>query len=194
MLALPVLQGLRGERKLKQRVVYLYMGNGVRAKVEAIGISKNDVLYFNAIPLDGIYEVDMLNLVLNVNSIYNVSNKRVKLNLDFTYLWHCCLAHITLGCKELVKRDTPNKLQQRSVKCIFVGYPKETMGYYFYFPPKNKIVVLRYVEFLEKNLISQEASRRTVELEKIQDEDTSPSEILEKILLSLTVSNHLKKI
>ncbi|GJR63189.1 hypothetical protein Tco_1505351 [Tanacetum coccineum] len=49
------------------------------------------------------------------------------------------------------------------------------MGYYFYFPPENKIVVARYAEFLEKNLISQEASGRAVELEEIQDEDTSPS-------------------
>ncbi|GJV74787.1 retrotransposon protein, putative, ty1-copia subclass [Tanacetum coccineum] len=45
------------------------------------------------------------------------------------------------------------------------------MGYYFYFPPENKIVVARY-----KNIISQEVSGRVVELEKIQDEDTSPSE------------------
>nr|GEX57162.1 hypothetical protein [Tanacetum cinerariifolium] len=30
------------------------------------------------------------------------------------------------GCEALVKQDTPDKLQQRSVKCIFIGYPKET--------------------------------------------------------------------
>ncbi|GKD97503.1 retrotransposon protein, putative, ty1-copia subclass, partial [Tanacetum coccineum] len=47
------------------------------------------------------------------------------------------------GCEALVKHNTPDKLQQRSVKCIFVGYPKETMSYYFYFPPENKIVVAR---------------------------------------------------
>ncbi|GJZ45122.1 retrotransposon protein, putative, ty1-copia subclass, partial [Tanacetum coccineum] len=76
----------------------------------------------------------------------------------------------------LVKRDTPDKLQQRSVKCIFKGYPKEPTGYYFYFPPENKIVVARYAKFLEKNLISQEVSGRAVELKEIQDEDTSPSE------------------
>ncbi|GKA34146.1 retrotransposon protein, putative, ty1-copia subclass [Tanacetum coccineum] len=57
-----------------------------------------------------------------------------------------------------------------------LSYLKETMGYYFYFTPENKIVVARYVEFLEKNLISQEVSGRAVELKKIQDEDTSPSE------------------
>ncbi|GKE18606.1 retrotransposon protein, putative, ty1-copia subclass [Tanacetum coccineum] len=36
----------------------------------------------------------MHDLVPNINSIYNVSNKSVKHNLDSTYLWHCRLAHI----------------------------------------------------------------------------------------------------
>ncbi|GJR33205.1 retrotransposon protein, putative, ty1-copia subclass [Tanacetum coccineum] len=54
----------------------------------------------------------------------------------------------------------------------------ETMGYYFYFPPENKIVVARYAEFFEKRLISQEISGRVVDLEEIQEEeDTTPSEI-----------------
>ncbi|GJV48192.1 retrotransposon protein, putative, ty1-copia subclass [Tanacetum coccineum] len=81
-----------------------------------------------------------------------------------------------LGCEALVKRDTLDKLQQRSIKCIFIGYPMETIGYYFYFLPENKIVVARYAEFLEKNLISQKVSRRAEELKEIQDKDTSPSE------------------
>ncbi|GJU22746.1 putative retrotransposon protein [Tanacetum coccineum] len=405
-------QGFRIERKLKQGALYLYVGNGVRAQVEAIGsfdlvlpnglvicldnchyaptitrgvvsvsrlvdngfvqcftdcgisVSKNGVLYFNAVPRNGIYEIDMHDLVPNVNSIYNVSNKRVKHNLDSTYLWHCRLAHInkkrikqlqqdgllkstddesfdiwqddketfssyyfitftddysrygyvyllkhkhevfetfkvfknevenqlgktikairsdrggeyisqefkdylkangivqqftppytpqhngvserrnhilldmvrsmmnliTLplsfwdyalesatrilnmvptkkvdktpyelwygkvpnlsylkvwGCEALVKRDTPDKLEQRFVKCIFKGYPKETMGYYFYFPPENKIVVAMYAEFFEKRLISQEIGGRAVDLEEIQkEEDTTPSEITSNI-------------
>ncbi|GJW18660.1 retrotransposon protein, putative, ty1-copia subclass [Tanacetum coccineum] len=90
-------------------------------------------------------------------------------NLSYLKVW---------GCEALVKRDTPDKLEQRSVKCIFIGYPKETMGYYFYFPPENKIVVARYAEFFEKHLISQEISKRAVDLEEIQEEkDTTPSEI-----------------
>nr|GEU98636.1 hypothetical protein [Tanacetum cinerariifolium] len=57
-------------------------------------------------------------------------------------------------------RDTPDNLQQRSVKYIFVGYPKETMGYYFYFPPENKIVV---------------ASEHLVEAESLKpQEDVAP--------------------
>ncbi|GJT91477.1 retrotransposon protein, putative, ty1-copia subclass [Tanacetum coccineum] len=34
------------------------------------------------------------------------------------------------GCEALVKRDTltkPDKLEPRSIKCIFVGYPKNTV-------------------------------------------------------------------
>ncbi|GKD10739.1 retrotransposon protein, putative, ty1-copia subclass [Tanacetum coccineum] len=347
-------EGFREARKLKQGALYLYVGSGVHAQVEAIGsydlvllnglvicldnchyapsitrgvvsvhrlvengfvqcftdfrisVSKNNVYYFNAIPSNGIYEIDMHDLVPNVNSIYNDSTKRAKHNLDSTYLWHYHLAHISKkhiekpqqegilkstddesfdqcvsclsgkmtrksfphhseratdllgiihtnvcgplryvsrqgasyfitftddysrygyvyilkhkhevfetfkvfknevenqlgktikalrldrggeyisqefkdylkacgivqqltppytpqhngvsesrnrtlldmvwGCEALVKRDTLDKLQQRSVKCIFIGYPKETMGYYFYFPPENKIVVAR---------------------------------------------------
>ncbi|GJR99790.1 retrotransposon protein, putative, ty1-copia subclass [Tanacetum coccineum] len=94
-------------------------------------------------------------------------------NLSYLKVW---------GCEALVKRDTPDKLEQRSVKCIFIGYPKETMGYYFYFPPENKIVVARYAEFFKKRLISQEISGRAVDLEEIQEEeDTTPSEITSNI-------------
>nr|GEU92584.1 reverse transcriptase domain-containing protein [Tanacetum cinerariifolium] len=53
------------------------------------------------------------------------------------------------------------------------GYPKETMGHYFYYPPENKIVVERYADFLEKDFILQKESERIVELE---DEDILPSE------------------
>ncbi|GJZ10642.1 retrotransposon protein, putative, ty1-copia subclass [Tanacetum coccineum] len=314
-------QGLRGARKLEQGALYLYVGNGVRAQVEAIGsfdlvlpnglcftdygisVSKNDVLYFNAIPRDGIYEIDMHNLVPNVNSIYNltepfphhteraidllgiihtdvcgplrhvsrqgvsyfitftddyshygyvyllkhkhelvangivqqltppytpqhngVSERRNRTLLDMVRsmmnlttlplsfwdyalesatrilnmvptkkvdktpyeLWYGKVPNLSYlkvwGCEALVKRDTPDKLEQRSVKCIFIGYPKETMGYYFYFPPENKIVVARYAEFFEKRLISQEISGRAVDLEEIQEEeDTTPSEITSNI-------------
>nr|GFA59037.1 hypothetical protein [Tanacetum cinerariifolium] len=370
-------QGLRGAKKLKRGSLYLYVGNGVRAEVEAIGsfdlvllngliiildnchnapsitrgvvsvsrlvdkgftqcftnfglsVSMNNMLYFNAITVNGIYEIDMRDFTLPISySMYSVSNKITKSNLDSTYLWHCRLAHInkkrieklqhdgllkstdnepfdqcvscisgkmtriscshktekvkyvlglihtdvfksevenqlektikairsdhggeyinqefkdylkacgivqqltppytpqhngvserrnrtllnmvrsmmslaTLplsfwdyaiesaarilnmvptkkvdktsyelwhrkvpnlsylkvwGYEARMKCHTPDKLQQRSVKCIFVGYPKETMGYYFYYPPENKIVVERYVDFLEKDFILQ---------------------------------------
>ncbi|GJS97278.1 retrotransposon protein, putative, ty1-copia subclass [Tanacetum coccineum] len=94
-------------------------------------------------------------------------------NLSYLKVW---------GCEALMKRDTPEKFQQISIKCIFIGYSKEIIGYYFYFPPENKIVVVRYTEFFEKNLITQEVSRRAMDLKEIQYEDTSPSEITSEIL------------
>ncbi|GKF02797.1 retrotransposon protein, putative, ty1-copia subclass, partial [Tanacetum coccineum] len=63
-------------------------------QIFGILVSKNNVHYFNAIPSNGIYEIDMHNLVPNVNSIYNVSTKRAKHNVDSNYLWHYRLAHI----------------------------------------------------------------------------------------------------
>nr|GFD41676.1 retrovirus-related Pol polyprotein from transposon TNT 1-94 [Tanacetum cinerariifolium] len=47
------------------------------------------------------------------------------------------------------------------------------MGYYFYYPPENKVVVERYADFLEREFILQKKSGRTIELD---DEDTIPSE------------------
>ncbi|GJZ51127.1 retrotransposon protein, putative, ty1-copia subclass [Tanacetum coccineum] len=82
------------------------------------------------------------------------------------------------GCEALVKRDTltkPDKLEPRALKCIFVGYPKETMGYSFYYPPENKVFVARNAEFFENEVIDHEASGSLEDLEIIQEEDTHPS-------------------
>ncbi|GJV42333.1 retrotransposon protein, putative, ty1-copia subclass [Tanacetum coccineum] len=273
------MQGLRASRKLKLGALSLYMGNGQRKVVEAIGVfylclpsglvialnnchyapfitrgvisvlrlyedgfvncfvnntiqvSRNNMVYFSAILRDGIFEIDLSNSYANDSSIYAISNKRAKLDLDSALLWHCRLGHIskkrieklqhegllnstdlrafekciscmsgkmarkpythqvkmakdllglihTDGCEALVKRDTltkPDKLEPRSIKCIFIGYPKEKMGYSFYYPPKNKVLVARNAEFLENSLITQEASGSLEDLEIIQEEDTHPS-------------------
>nr|GFC60224.1 hypothetical protein [Tanacetum cinerariifolium] len=53
-------------------------------------------------------------------------------------LWHGKVHNLSYlkvwDCEAHVKRHTPDKLQQRSVKCIFVGYPKETMRLLFLLP------------------------------------------------------------
>nr|GEZ77850.1 hypothetical protein [Tanacetum cinerariifolium] len=67
------------------------------------------------------------------------------------------------GSEAVVKRDTltkPDKLEPRSIKCIFVGYPKKTIGYSFYYTPENKVLVARNAEFIENSLIDQEASEK----------------------------------
>nr|GEX50983.1 hypothetical protein [Tanacetum cinerariifolium] len=49
------------------------------------------------------------------------------------------------------------------------------MGYSFYYPPENKVLVARNAEFLKNSLITQEASGSLEDLEIIQEEDMHPS-------------------
>nr|GEX57389.1 hypothetical protein [Tanacetum cinerariifolium] len=82
------------------------------------------------------------------------------------------------GCEAFVKIDTltkPDKLDPRSFSCIFVGYPKETMGYSFYSPSEKEKTVARNVEFFESKLLDLKASGSVEDLELIQEEDTNPS-------------------
>ena len=57
-----------------------------------------------------------------------------------------------------MKSNFTDKLAPKSIKCKFVGYPKETKGYYFYIPNEHKMVVARYATFLESEYIAEKAS------------------------------------
>nr|GEY95625.1 hypothetical protein [Tanacetum cinerariifolium] len=89
------------------------------------------------------------------------------------------------GYEAFVKRDTltkPDKLDPRSFKCIFVGYPKKTMGYSFYSPSENKIFVAQNAKFFESKLLDLKANGSVKDLELIQEEDTNPSVDTAKII------------
>nr|GFB76768.1 hypothetical protein [Tanacetum cinerariifolium] len=60
-----------------------------------IFVSLNGIFYFSAILVNGVFEIDMNNNVSknNNNSIFSINKKR-KLDLNSSYLWHCRLAHI----------------------------------------------------------------------------------------------------
>ena len=50
------------------------------------------------------------------------------------------LSHLRVwGCPTYVKRLITDKLGPRSDKCYFIGYPKETKGYYFYLVDEQKV-------------------------------------------------------
>ena len=74
-----------------------------------------------------------------------------------------------------MKKFQPDKLKPKSEKCVFIGYPKETVGYTFYHRSKGKIFVAKNGSFLEKEFLSKEVSGRKVEL----DEVTVPAPLLE---------------
>ena len=52
-------------------------------------------------------------------------------------------------------------------KSVFIGYPKETIGYTFYHRSEGKTFVAKNGCFLEKEFLSKEVSGRKVELDEI---------------------------
>ena len=79
------------------------------------------------------------------------------------------------GCDAYAKKLQPDKLKPKSKKCVFIGYPKETVGYTFYHRSEGKTFVAKNGSFLEKEFLSKEVSGRKVEL----DEVTIPAPLLE---------------
>ena len=74
-----------------------------------------------------------------------------------------------------MKKFHLDKLKLKLEKYVFIGYPKETVGYTFYHRSEGKTFVAKYGSFLEKEFLSKEVSGRKVEL----DEVTVPHRLLE---------------
>nr|GEY01592.1 hypothetical protein [Tanacetum cinerariifolium] len=60
-----------------------------------ISVLKNNIVYFMVVPQDGIFEIDMSCSNTNDSSMYAITNKRAKINLDSSLLWHCRLGYIS---------------------------------------------------------------------------------------------------
>src|SRR6266536_2249923 len=81
-----------------------------------------------------------------------------KPKLSFLKVW---------GCDAYVKRFQPEKLEPKADKCVFIGYPKEMIGYTFYLRSEGKISVAKNRSFLEKEFLSKELSGRKIELDEV---------------------------
>ena len=67
-----------------------------------------------------------------------------KPKLSFLKVW---------ACDAYVKKLQPDKLEPKSEKCVFIGYPKETVGYTFYHRSEGKIFIAKNGSFLEKEFL-----------------------------------------
>ena len=81
-----------------------------------------------------------------------------KPKLSFLKVWRC---------DAYVKKFQPDKLEPKSNKCFFMGYPKETVEYTFYHRSEGKIFVAKNGSFLEKEFLLKEVSGRKVELDEV---------------------------
>lgn len=83
-----------------------------------------------------------------------------KPNLKYLKIW---------GCQAYVKRNFGHKLSARSDRYIFVGYPKNNIGYIFYNPIEHKIFVSRHAIFMEKEFFLEKGKDRRNELKEVHD-------------------------
>ncbi|GJS47983.1 RNA-directed DNA polymerase, eukaryota [Tanacetum coccineum] len=74
-----------------------------------------------------------------------------------------------MGCEDYVRQEAQNKLEARSEKCLFIGYPEESFGYLFYKPSDNVVFVAQRGVFLEREMISKEDNESKIDLEEIQE-------------------------
>ena len=69
-------------------------------------------------------------------------------------IWHGRtpgLKHVKIwGCPAFIKKLKLDKLDANSIKEWFVGYHKESLGYFFYLPTEQVVVVSRDMIFLKK--------------------------------------------
>ena len=84
------------------------------------------------------------------------------LSLDYLKTW---------GCPTYVKKQMADKLEDRSVTTHFIGYLKETIGYYFYLPQDHNVIVSHHAKFLKNQFIEEEDSGRLIELEEKVSEE-----------------------
>ena len=80
------------------------------------------------------------------------------------------LSHLRVwGCPAYVKCLATDKLGPRFVKSYFIGYPKETKGYYFYQPDEQKLFVSLKATFLEREFLGEGIVASKVELDEVQE-------------------------
>ncbi|CAN6580971.1 unnamed protein product [Malus baccata var. baccata] len=85
------------------------------------------------------------------------------------------LKHVKIwGCPTYVQKQDAGKLEPRSVKCYFVGYPKQTYGYEFYHPDDQKVFVARTAIFMEDEFVLNGTSKRKIELKEINEINDEP--------------------
>ena len=69
------------------------------------------------------------------------------------------------GYDAYVKKLQPDKIEPISENCVFIGYPKEIVGYTFYHRFEGKTFIAKNGSFLDMEFLSKEVSGRKVELD-----------------------------
>ena len=89
------------------------------------------------------------------------------------------------GCPAYIKHLDSDKLGPKSERCLFVGYPKETKGYYFYLEDEQKVFVALRAIFLEKEFLGEGTVASKIELDEVQpvEEPTHSKDVIEPAVI-----------
>ena len=96
------------------------------------------------------YAVETANYILNRVPSKSVTSTPYEIwkckrpNLKYFKIW---------GCSAYVKNIFGHKLSARADLCKFIDYPQEGVGYIFYHPTEQRILVSRHATLLEKEFI-----------------------------------------
>jgi Reverse transcriptase (RNA-dependent DNA polymerase)/Integrase core domain len=89
--------------------------------------------------------------------VLNISPTKAVVDMTPFEAWHGfkpSVDHLKIfGCigYAFIEHHKRSKLDEKSVKCIFIGYCSQTKGYKMYNPANGKIIVTRNVKFDEKS-------------------------------------------
>ena len=107
-----------------------------------------------------------------------------KPNLFYMKVW---------GCPAYVKRTMSDKFEANYDKCLFIGYPKETIRYQFYNTLEQRLFISKHDVFLEKEFLLREDNVSKVELGEVQHALTN-AYLIEPVAIihddELTVAPH----
>ena len=70
-----------------------------------------------------------------------------------------------------------DKLEVKSDRCLFVGYPMETNGYQFYNTLEQNVFVSKHVVFLEKVFLLRKDNESKSELGEAQSAQTNADQL-----------------
>ena len=182
--SLKILRSDRGDEYLDSKFTDYLIENGIVSQLTAPGTSPQNgvderrnrtlldivrsIMSYSTLPNSfwG-YTLQMTKDILNVVPSKAIKKTPIELwcgrkpSLQYYRVWGCP-AHV-------LSREKIEKLDSRTEVCLFIGYPKGTIGGIFYNPKDKKVFMLTHAMFLEHEYINDFKPRSKVLLEDFKE-------------------------
>lgn len=132
------------------------------------------------------YALEMTIYILN-----RVPTKSVSLTpFELWNGWKPSLQHLHVwGCPAYMHKMNADKLESRTTLCHFVGYPKETKGFYFYDTKDQIVFVSRNATFLEKVYILNHVRKGQIAFDELSESPIEPNVSKDNSMTPMQPSN-----